>query len=82
LEANEPAVAVNVTEAAPAATVTDAGTVKAAELSASATAAPPAGAAWEIATVQLVLPFGAKLLLAHCRLETVVGGGVSAIAVL
>jgi hypothetical protein len=67
---NEPARAVNVAETAPAATVMDAGVVNTAELSEIATAVPPAAAAWEIVTVQVVLVFGDRLLAAHCTLET------------
>ena len=54
-----------------AATVTEAGTVKAALLVlASVTLAPPAGAAFESVTVQVVEAFDARLAAAHCSEET------------
>jgi hypothetical protein len=48
------AVAPNVAVVAPAATVTDAGTVSAALLLASVTLDPPAGAVWVSVTVQML----------------------------
>ena len=58
---------------APAATVAAAGTVNAVLLSANVTAAPPAGAAFEIVTVHVeVLPDGTEAG-AHCNAVTVVG---------
>jgi hypothetical protein len=53
LPAIVPAVAVNVLEVAPAATVADPGTVSRALLLDKATTAPPAGAACESVTVQV-----------------------------
>src|SRR5215472_13357584 len=50
-----PAVALKVAEMAPAATVTDAGTVTTAVLLLRPTAAPPFGAAWVKVTVQVVV---------------------------
>jgi hypothetical protein len=50
-----PAVALKVAEIAPAATVTDAGTVTTAVLLLRPTAAPPLGAAWVKVTVQVVV---------------------------
>ena len=58
---------------APAATVTDAGTVKAAvALLDNATLVPPAGAAFEIVTVHVVVEDAAGVVLPHCRDVTVI----------
>ena len=54
---------------APAATVTDAGTVSAALFEEIATAAPPAGAAMESVTVQVELAPAARLVGAHWKPE-------------
>jgi hypothetical protein len=56
-----PVVALNVAEAAPAATVTEAGTVSTALVFVSVTAAPPAGAAPVNVTVQVPVVFAPKL---------------------
>ena len=64
-------------EVAPADTVTDAGTVRAALLEDSATAMPPVGAACEIVTVQLVLPAEATEVGVQVIPVTVAGGGVT-----
>ena len=50
----EPAVALKVAVVAPAATVTEAGTVSRALLLASVTLVPPVGAAWVTVTVQVL----------------------------
>ena len=66
-EVTTPPLAVNVAAVAPDATVTLAGTIRAAgALLASETLAPPLPAAFEIVTVQLAAPEDARLVLAHC----------------
>jgi len=66
-EVTTPPLAVNVAVVAPDATVTLAGTIRAAgALLASETLAPPLPAAFEIVTVQLAAPEDARLVLAHC----------------
>ena len=62
---------VKVPEVAFAATVTEAGTFRAETVLASVTEVPPAGAALERVTVQVVLALGARVLVLHCRLESV-----------
>jgi hypothetical protein len=57
-----PAVAVNVLVVAPAATVTEAGTVRSPLLLDSETAAPPTGAAADMVTVQVDVPPLPKLV--------------------
>ena len=57
-----PALALKVAEADDAATVTEAATVSAALLLDSEMLAPPAGAAFDNVTVQLLLAFDPKLL--------------------
>jgi len=68
--------AVKQAEVAPAATLTDDGTVS---VEASATVDPPVGAAALNVTVQVVEPLDAKLLAAHFSVDTVITGAVSAI---
>ena len=63
--------------AAPAATVTDAGTDSAVLLSDNATANPPVGAALEIITVQLEVPPEATETGVQVSPVTVAGGGVT-----
>ena len=58
-------VALKVADAAAAATVTDAGTVKLALLFASVTLAPPVGAGWVRTTVQVLEEFGPRLAGLH-----------------
>jgi len=65
-----PAVALNVAEVAPAATVTDAGTVNVVLLLVSVTALPPAGAAWFRVTVQVLEALGPRLAGLHATLDT------------
>ena len=66
-----PVLAEKVPVVEPAETVTEAGTVKAALLVlASVTLAPPAGAAFESVTVQVVEAFDVRLAAAHCSEET------------
>ena len=65
-----PAVALNVADASPDATVTDAGTVNAVLVSVSVTAAPPLGAVLLSVTVQVVDAFGAILLGLHASDDT------------
>jgi hypothetical protein len=74
-----PAVAVKPAEVAPAATVTEDGTVSSVLLEVNATADPPVGAAALSATVQVVEPLDARLVAVHCREDTVAAGAVSAI---
>jgi hypothetical protein len=66
-------VALNVAVVAAAATVTDAGTVKAALLSEIAIAAPPVGAALLRVTVQVLEAFGPRLVGLHASEETTTG---------
>jgi hypothetical protein len=74
LEVTAAAVAVNVAVVAAAATVTDAGTVTAeVALLERATAAPPAGAACERVTVQVVVADGANVVLVQRREVGVTG---------
>lgn len=60
-----PAVAVNVPTMAPAATVTEAGTVKFALLLVSVTTSPPAGAVAESVTVQVDVPLLDRIAGVH-----------------
>jgi len=76
-----PAVAVKLAVVAPAATVTDPGTGKAALLEESATADPPAGAAWDKLTVQVEVFPDAIADGEHCRLETDVTVGAVTVTV-
>jgi hypothetical protein len=64
------AVALNVAVVAPAATVTDACTVSEALLLASVTLEPPAGAAWERVTVQVLAEFCPRLVGLQVTPET------------
>jgi len=58
-------VALNVAEVEPAATVTDAGTVRAELLPDNATTEPPLGADCVMVTVQLLEEFGPRLVGLH-----------------
>ena len=61
----------------PAATVTEVGTVRTLAMAPEMeTEDPPVGAAAERVTVQVVLPFEARLEAAHFREETVTDGAV------
>jgi hypothetical protein len=71
LDVIQAVVAVKLPVVAPAATVTDAGTVSAALFEESATAAPPTGAAAESVTVQLEDPPDTTVAGEHCRAEAV-----------
>jgi hypothetical protein len=73
-----PAVAVKLPEVAPAATVSDAGTVAWAVLEVSVTVAPPGGAAALKVTVQVLEAFDPRVPGAHCSDDTVAacGGGL------
>jgi hypothetical protein len=74
LEVTAAAVAVKVAVVAVAATEIEAGTVRAAvALLDSATVAPPVGAAWASVTVQVVVDEAARVVLAHCSEDTVMG---------
>ena len=66
-------VALNVAVVAAAATVTDAGTVKAALLSEIAIVAPPVGAALLKVTVQVLEAFGPRLVGLHASEDTTTG---------
>ena len=66
-------VALKVAEDADAATVTDAGTVRAELLLESVTTAPPAGAGCERVTVQVLEAFGPRLAGLQAREETSTG---------
>ena len=70
-----PAVALNVTELDPAATVTEAGIVSRALLVESATAAPPTGAAAVKVTVQTLVAEDPRLEGLHWREDSDVVGG-------
>ena len=72
-----PAVAVKFAVVAPAVTVTDAGTVRAALFEESPTDAPPVSAAELSVTVQEVVPLEATELGEHDRPETTGVGGVT-----
>jgi hypothetical protein len=74
-------VALNVAVVAAAATVTDAGTVKAALLSEIAIAAPPVGAALLSVTVQVLEAFGPRLVGLHASEETTTDGDRVMVAV-
>ena len=56
----------------PAAMVTDAGSINAVLSSESATVMPPAGAACDNVTVQVVVPPHPMLVAEHCRAATVI----------
>ncbi len=72
-----PTVAMKVVVRPPAATVTEAGMIRAGLLADKITATPPLGAPEEIVTVQVELAPEAKLAGEHCRLEIVGAGGVT-----
>ena len=65
--------ALKVAEGAAAATVTDAGTVRAALVLVRVTMASPAGEAWFRVTVQVLTPFGPRVEGAQTRVETSTG---------
>jgi hypothetical protein len=71
-----PVVALNVAVVDPAGAVTDVGTVNAVFVLASATVAPPAGAAWLSVTVQLLVPLGPRVVGAHTKAVTCRGVNV------
>jgi len=76
-EVTAAAVAVKVAIVAPDDTGIEAGTVKAeTRLLASATLTPPAGAALESVTVQVVVPEAVKVVLPHCSDETDTGATI------
>ena len=64
------AVALNVAVVAPAATVTDAGTVSEALLLARVTLEPPVGAVWVSVTVQVLTALCPRLVGLHATPET------------
>jgi hypothetical protein len=69
------AAAVKIALAAPAGTSTEAGTVNAeVKLLARETVVPPVGAVAEMVTLQVVFAEAARLVLPHCRAETVIAG--------
>jgi len=65
--------AVKVAVVAPAATVTDPGTVSAAPVSDKVTTAPPAGAAFVKVTLQVLAAFGPRLVGLHASDDTSTG---------
>ena len=65
-----PAVALNVADASPELTATDAGTVNGVLVSVSVTAAPPLGATLLSVTVQVLEAFGPILLGLHVSDDT------------
>ena len=64
------AVALKVAVVAPAATVTDAGTVSKVLLLVSVTLAPPVGALWVSVTVHVLTPLGPRLVGLQASAET------------
>jgi hypothetical protein len=72
---NAPATAENVAEVKFCGTVKDAGTLRAALLLTIEITAPPAGAAWSIATVQTAEEFWSRQAGKHCR-EDMAGGTI------
>ena len=66
----DPVVTANVAEVAAAATVTDAGTVRAELVFDKATPAPPLGAAWVKVTVQVLEELDPRLVGLHASEET------------
>ena len=66
-------VALKAAQVAAAATVTDAGTVRVALALVRVTAAPPAGAACVRVTVQMLIPFGPRLVGLQTSEETSTG---------
>ena len=74
-------VALKVAEVVAAATVTDAGTVRAEFVFDSATLAPPLGAGWLKVTVQVVEEFGPRLVGLHASEETNTGATRLTVAV-
>jgi hypothetical protein len=81
LEIEAAAVALNVTVVAPAATVTDAGTVSEALLLASVTLDPPVGEIWVIVTVQVLTALCPRLVGLHATPETRTGANRPIVAV-
>jgi hypothetical protein len=69
------AVALKVAVVAPAATVTEAGTVSEVLLLASATLNPPTGAVWVSVTVQVLTALCPRLVGLHVSTETRTGTG-------
>ena len=67
-------VALNVADVAAAATVTDAGTVRAELVFVRVTMAPPVGAGWVMVTVHALEAFGPRLVGLQAREETNVEG--------
>jgi hypothetical protein len=65
-----PAAALKVAEVAPAATVTDAGTVRVELVLVKVTVAPPVGAAWVRVTVHVLEEFGPRLAGLQASKET------------
>jgi hypothetical protein len=75
------AVALKVAVVAPAATVTDAGTVSSALLLASVTLEPPVGAVWVRVTVQVLMALCPRLVGLQATLETSAGASRLMVAV-
>ena len=81
LAINAVAVALKVAVVAPAATVTDAGTVRRVLLLASVTLEPPAGAAWVKVTVHVLAALWLRLVGLHVAPETSPGANRLIVAV-
>ncbi len=75
------AVALNVVVVAPAATITEAGTVSEALLLASATVEPPAGAVWVRVTVHVLAALCPRLVGLHTTPDTSTGASRLIVAV-
>jgi hypothetical protein len=75
------AVALKVAVVAPAATVTDAGTVSSALLLASVTLEPPVGAVWVRVTVHVLMALCPRLVGLQATLETSTGASRLIVAV-
>jgi len=76
------AAALKVAVVAPAATVTDAGTVREASLLASATLDPPVGAGWASVTVHVLAALWPRLVGLHATPEISAGASRLTVAVL
>jgi hypothetical protein len=75
------AVALKVAVVAPAATVTDAGTVSEVLLLASITLEPPVGAVWVSVTVQVLTALGLRLVGPQARPDTRIAEGANRLMV-
>jgi hypothetical protein len=76
-----PAVALKVAVAAPAVTITDAGTLSATLLLASVTLEPPTGAVWVSVTVQVLAALCPRLVGLHAKVDIRTGANRLSVAV-